>query len=692
MRTKTEKTRFIEVNLEKYMELTEQTSLTLLNNIKIMFWTYNIKSREMICTEGAEEIYGCSVQEFVSGNLWKEVMENYKKKVPNSKKKKSAKFEYKIIGKRDGKERWLQTDIKPIFNYKNELIGYSGCTNDITEKRKSSIELEESEKKYRELFEHYALGIYIYQDDSFKLVNSMFSELTGYSKQELLKMDWRKLVNEEGIKLAIKRLKISFSGKKNCAEEITLVHKNGTEIKAELHSTMISYNGKPALIGTLLDISEKVKSKEMVDYLAYYDTLTGAPNRNLFYRKIEEELTICKKEKSKFALMFLDLDQFKAINDTFGHQVGDSLLKNVSDIIKGIVGTKGFLARIGGDEFVVLLRYKNIRDVLNMAKSITEEVPKNLKNEFTTIPTIGISLYPKHGSDIETLIRCADIAMYNSKQNENRDENYVFFNEEMDKNIYRMNKLIKDLKLALKNDHLYLVYQPKLKLSTREIVGVEALLRWNHPELGEISPQEFIPLAEKSGLIVAIGDWVIEKAIEDIKGLNKKVGLSLNLNINISARQLLKDNLISNVKNILERMEFQAELLNFEITESVALYDIEKTVEMINRLKKMDIKISLDDFGTGYSSLSYLSQLPIDFLKIDRSFVKDLEKEESKRTIIKAIIDVAHGLKLKVVAEGIENRKQLDILNMYNCEKGQGYYFSKPISIKLLEEFVENHK
>lgn len=692
MRTKTEKTRFIEVNLEKYMELTEQSSLTLMNNIKIMFWTYNIQRKEMICTEGAEKIYGCSIQEFVNGNLWKDIVENYKESVPNFKRKKSAKFEYKVIGKIDGKERWLQSNIKPIFNHKNELVGYTGSTNDITEKRKSRIELEESEKKYRELFEHYALGIYIYQDDSFKLVNGMFSELTGYSKKELLNMDWRKLVNEQGKRIALKRLEKSFGGEKNTTDIITIFRKDGGQVKTELHSSVVQYNGRIAILGTLLDISEKMKNKEMVDYLAYYDTLTDVPNRNLFYKKIKEELAIAEKEKGKFALMFLDLDQFKAINDTFGHQIGDQLLKNVSEIMKDIVGTKGFLARIGGDEFVVLLRYKNVNSVLRMAKMITEEVPNRLKNEFTTIPTIGISLYPKHGSDIETLIRCADIAMYNSKQNENRDENYVFFNEEMDKSIYRMNKLIKDLKIALENEQLYLEYQPKLNLATREIIGVEALLRWRHPDFGEVSPQEFIPLAEKSGQIVTIGDWVIEKAIRDIKKLNQKAGTSLNLNINISARQLLKDNLTSNVKKLLERMKFRPELLNFEITESVALYDIEKTIKMIKQLKEMGIKISLDDFGTGYSSLSYLSQLPIDFLKIDRSFVMDLEKEESKRTIIKAIIDVAHGLKLKVVAEGIENKKQLEILNMYNCEKGQGYYFSRPINIEILADFIKNHK
>lgn len=437
--------------------------------------------------------------------------------------------------------------------------------------------------------------------------------------------------------------------------------------------------------GHTLDITKKKQAQEMVNYLAYYDSLTGIPNLNLFNETSSNEILKLKKKHQKAAFLFINLDQFKVVNDTFGHHEGDLILKKTATKLKELVGEKGHIARYGGDKFIVLLRYDFLIEVEEFSNTIIQEIPKSLSSQIKLTPRIGISLFPKHGEDIDSLIRFSDMAINDLKSNHIQKQNFIYYDDSMSTNRLRMNQLSNDLHTAIEENQLYLVYQPKIDLYNFRIEGMEALIRWKHPVYGDISPIEFIPLAENNGFIHKMGDWVIKTATKEALKLNH----TLTLNVNLSTRQLLQESFVETVQMILHDTQFPMERLNLEITESVALYDIDKAVKTLIQLKYLGIILSLDDFGTGYSSLSYLTKLPLDYLKIDQSFINDLENNDSNKTVVKSIINVAHSLNMKVTAEGIETKKQAELLRKYSCDNGQGYYFSKPLPIIEIQKYLE---
>jgi len=683
-------------SLISFLEITDQDSIDFLGeDINIVFWSYDMKTREMIFTEGLERIYRCNYQDFTK-NFWSQWIHPENKEVEELLmnaflNKKPFNIEYKII-RADGSKGWVRAKGKPVFNSQQEVVCFNGLTRDISTKKFAEIELEESASKYKLLVENSILGVYISQDNKFQYVNKQMVELTGYSEQELLEMTpdqfFNQLLDDESRALVMARISNFLSGRDNGSQEIVIIKKDKTNVNVELRSSFITYEGKPALMGMLLDITEKKQAQEMVNHLAYYDTLTGIPNRNLFYKTVNHKLKEAKMKNQKFAMLFIDLDQFKVVNDTYGHHAGDLLIKQAAERMKMIFADNGLVARYGGDEFVVLLEYEELEFIEEIAKRIIKEIPEALTSEIKTVPTIGISLFPEHGDEIDSLLRFADIAMYHSKRDEYRKQNYSFYDGSLSSETTRINKLSSDLQNATEWDQFYLVYQPKVDLVTNQVEGIEALIRWTHPEYGNISPLDFIPLAEKNGQINKIGDWVLEKAISDIKKLDE----SIMLNVNISAKQLLQDSFVDKIQGFLKANVFPAKNLNLEITESVALYDIEKTVGVLEQLGRFGIRISLDDFGTGYSSLSYLTRLPVHYLKIDQSFINEMEQDESKRTIVKSIISVAHSLKMKVVAEGIETLEQAELLKEYQCDIGQGYYFSRPQTFDDLLKYMNNHK
>lgn len=554
-----------------------------------------------------------------------------------------------------------------------------------TSSQHAEVELAESEKKYRTLVEHYALGVYIFQDGIFKYINTRLTEMTGYSHEALLQMSFKDFLDGASEEIVLKRVDNFLNGKENTMVEITIIHKDKSKLQAELHSSLIMYMGKPALMGTLLDITEKKQAQKMVNYLAYYDSLTDIPNRNLFNETSSNALLEMKNNQEKAALLFIDLDQFKIVNDTLGHQEGDFILKKVANKIKNLVGEKGLIARYGGDEFVILLKYTDLTEIEYFSNLLVEEIPIGLTCQIKVSPSIGISLFPQHSETIESLTRFAEMAIYTLKTYENRKQNFIFYDQAISNNQIRTNKLSNDLHTAIEANQLHIVYQPKLDLNTYKIEGMEALVRWVHPVHGNISPCEFIPLAEKNGVIHQLGDWVLRTAIDETLKLDQ----SLTLNVNVSTRQLLRGTFVESVERILIDTQFPAGQLNLEITESLALHDVDKAVEIINQLKSLGILLSLDDFGTGYSSLSYLTKLPVDFLKIDQSFINGLENNDSNKTVIKSIINVAHSLNMQVTAEGIETKEQALFLQKYHCDHGQGYFFSKPIPFHEIKTFLE---
>lgn len=567
-------------------------------------------------------------------------------------------------------------DLIPFFNKKTDSI----------QERYFDINQDESEKKYQTLVENYALGVYIYQDGTFKYINKRLTEMTGYSHEALLKMNLEDFLDEASKEIVLKRVDNFSNGKENEMAEINIIHKDQSKLQAELQSSFILYKGKPALMGTLLDITEIKQAQKMVSYLAYYDSLTDIPNRNLFNETSHDALLEMKNKQQQAALLFIDLDQFKIVNDTLGHQEGDLILKKVAAKIKKLVGDKGLIARYGGDEFVILFKYDDLMEVEEFSHMLIDEIPIALSCQIKVSPSIGISLFPHHAETIDSLIRFADMAIYTLKSYDNRKQNYIFYDSSMSTNRIRTNQLSNDLHTAIEENQLHIAYQPKLDLTTYKIEGMEALVRWRHPVFGDVSPAEFIPLAEQNGFIHKLGDWVLKTAITE----TLKLSSPITLNVNISTKQLLRGSFIQSIKRILHETQFPSRQLNLEITESVALHDVGTAVEILNQLKGLGILLSLDDFGTGYSSLSYLTKLPVDFLKIDQSFICDLENNDSNKTVIKSIINVAHSLNMQVTAEGIETLEQAEFLQKYSCDNGQGYYFSKPLPFNEIQLYLEH--
>jgi len=431
-----------------------------------------------------------------------------------------------------------------------------------------------------------------------------------------------------------------------------------------------------------------------IEHLAYHDALTGLPNRPLFIDRLIVALPQANRAKHKLAVLFLDLDRFKDINDSLGHSTGDSLLKAVAERIRHCVREGDTVARFGGDEFTLMVpRVDKIEDAAKIAQKVIEtlKIPFIVGDRELYVSTsIGISIYPGDGDDPETLVRNADTAMYRAKD-QGRD-NYQLYAPAMNARALERLALENMLRRALSNDELVLFYQPLVDLETRRILGVEALIRWQHPELGLLSPAHFISAAEVSGLIVPIGAWVLETACRQTRSWQKRLDVNLTVSVNLSARQFQQQDLVAQVSRALNQSGLAAESLELEITESSAMQNAENTIHVLRELKSLGVRIAMDDFGTGYSSLNYLKRFPIDTLKLDQSFVHEIATDATDAAIATAVIALAHSLNLHVVAEGVETEEQLDFLRRKSCDRIQGFLFSAPLSAAELEPYLAERK
>nr|WP_321267089.1 EAL domain-containing protein [uncultured Sulfurimonas sp.] len=419
------------------------------------------------------------------------------------------------------------------------------------------------------------------------------------------------------------------------------------------------------------------KSKDELEYYASHDSLTGLPNRHAYVNKVAN---LIESNAGNFALVFMDLDNFKTINDSLGHTLGDMLLQKVTKRLEDEIGTHEMLARFGGDEFVLLL--SNIENKDNINETMIK-IQKIFKTPFMldiyevyTTASMGIAIYPEDAQDAELLLRNADIAMYDAKQSGR--SRYSFFNKALLNLSTNRLMLESELHKALANKELFLLYQPQISLVDEQVIGVEALIRWQHPIRGLISPLEFIPIAENSGLIMSIGEWIIDESCAQLALWRDTHMSSVTISINISAKQILHQDLYSYIEEAIEKNNIDAKLVELEVTESVIMENINETAKILTKLKKLGISIAIDDFGTGYSSLSYLKKLPIDKLKIDREFIKDIPDDKDDIAITNAIISMSKSLSLKIVAEGPETKAHIDFLRKCNCDIVQGFYYSKP--------------
>ena len=474
--------------------------------------------------------------------------------------------------------------------------------------------------------------------------------------------------------------------------DYTLTHADATRhFEARLVAT-----GADEVLGLVRDISERKRTEEQIRRLAYCDSLTGIPNRQAFLETLERELVRSKEHDKKFAVLFMDLDAFKRINDTLGHDVGDHLLKVVSERLRetirpsdlvlraeyelgGISGGSN-LARLGGDEFTILIPdLERVEDALNVAHRVKEAMRRPFMieaHEIFVTASIGISLYPEDGEDCNSLLKYADTAMYHAKNC--GKNNAKLYSSSLTMEIMSHVKMEVGLRKALQNNELYLLYQPQIDVPSTQIVGVEALVRWRHPERGIISPTEFIPLAEETGLIVPIGEWVLRTACNQAKAWQSDGGRAIRMAVNLSAKQFKDENLMQIVLSALADTGLDARLLELELTEGTLMDDARATMVTLEQLRGIGVDLSIDDFGTGYSSMNYLKRFDVRALKIDKSFIAGLPQDAENAAITRAIIAMAHGLKMVVVAEGVETDEQLLMLEEYGCDMAQGYFLGHP--------------
>ena len=441
-------------------------------------------------------------------------------------------------------------------------------------------------------------------------------------------------------------------------------------------------NGSVKMTAVSMDISQDIKNKKMIDKLAYYDTLTELPNRFLFKDRTHKALQLAQRAGKRIAVIFLDLDHFKLINDTLGHNTGDKLLVYVSKLLKKQIRVSDTLARLGGDEFVILLPDVNtVENVENIARKILEAfIGQHVvdQHQLYLTTSIGLAIYPDNSKTMEALITNADTAMYDAKQNGRNG--YKMYSKDMGNHISAQMGIEQDLKDAINSQNgLEVYYQPKVHSHSGAIFGAETLVRWNHPTRGLIFPDEFIHVAESTGMIIDMGNWIIEESIAQIKEWNRIGFSNLKIAINLSPRQFQNKELVPFIEMMMKKYQVDASQLEFEITETMSMNNINTTMRILNELKSIGVSIAIDDFGTGYSSLAYLKKFPINTLKIDMAFVLDMVEDEGDRVIVQTIISMAHSLGFRTVAEGVETQAHVDLLKNMDCDELQGYHYSKAI-------------
>jgi diguanylate cyclase (GGDEF)-like protein/PAS domain S-box-containing protein len=551
-------------------------------------------------------------------------------------------------------------------------------------------DLRKSEAHFRSLVDQASDGFYVHDvDGRFIDVNQHGCASLGYTRDELLKMNMSDIDLDMSIS-ELRFLRDQFASRAPIALESRHRRKNGDVFPVEIRMGPIDIDGQHFLLSLVRDVTERKEMQDHIQHLAYHDALTDLPNRAMFNRQLNQAIAHAQRYHKGLAVLFIDLDRFKNINDTLGHDAGDRLLQEMARRINAClrVGAtpmrqrpSDLVARLGGDEFVVLIEeMTDSTQISQIASKILSAMVKEFPLEGQMIhvtASIGISLFPDDGRNEFSLMKHADIAMYRAKD---RGKNtFQFYSAQMDLHSAELLALESGLRRSLERNEFVLFYQAKVETKTGKIIGAEALVRWQHPELGLVAPTHFIPLAEESGLIVPLSQWVLKEALHQIIRWQEQGLPAMRVAVNLSARQFVDDNLLNDTIIALRESGIDPSLLELEITESMMMYNTDKTIQMLAELRSMGIRIAIDDFGIGYSSLSHLKQFPIDIIKIDRSFIKDIPGDKADEAITDAIIAMSKTLKIKVVAEGVETIEQLHFLRARGCDEIQGYFFSRPI-------------
>jgi diguanylate cyclase (GGDEF)-like protein/PAS domain S-box-containing protein len=596
---------------------------------------------------------------------------------------------------RDGRQKIVEQLVQLRSNAQGQPAAVIGTIHDITERRSLENQLRESEARYASTVQLAAVGIaHVDLGGRFVWSNRRFQEMLGYSGDELSAMTTRAVSHPEDVHVTDRDRALLQGGKIDTLRaEKRYVRKDGSAFWVRITSALRrGPDGAPLYhISVVEDITGQRLAQERVQYLATHDELTGLPNRSLFSQMLEHAIETAQRSRRECAVLFIDLDRFKIVNDSLGHEAGDLLLKEVAGRIARSVRKSDIVARLGGDEFVVLLDH--VAD-LTVAAEVARKILSNvlapveiMGHECRITGSIGVAAYPLHARDAATLMKHADTAMYLAK--EEGKNNYQFYAADSSPMSVAHLVLESHLARALERREFSLQYQPRIDIATGTIKGTEALLRWWNPELGTVSPAQFIPLAEDTGLIVSIGKWVLKTACEQNVAWQRRGLPEVVISVNISPRQFRDPALLADIAEVLRETGMAPELLELEITESMIMHNVDLAAEKAAAIKKLGVRLAVDDFGTGYSSLSQLKRFPIDTLKIDRSFVRDIPQNADDRAITETIILLGKALGVTVVAEGVETAEQLNFLRDHECDEMQGFLFSKPCHPDALVELLE---
>ncbi|MBU1659325.1 EAL domain-containing protein [bacterium] len=654
-------------------------------------WEVDLKNHKTLWSEQTYKIYGLN-KEDLTPTLEYFLSHLVEEDLPRAQK---ALHEAMIYGavtsfecrvkRDDGKVLNILLNGKVVYDENNIPSKLIGTTQDITQQ----VSLKRYSDELSQLIEYSSNEIYIvdYNTYTYLYVNKGACDALGYTKDELLSMNIfainPTLAFEEAS--AMKKL---LTKHKKILNKTVHQRKDGTIYHVQAYIHALKYNGMDAFVIFDTDISQTVESQKLLKeqehkltHLVNHDTLTNLPNRSLLKDRLSQDIIALKKSFNKLALLFIDLDQFKKINDSLGHHRGDEVLLEISKKLQSLVKAGDTLARLGGDEFAIILKdINNIQEALKLAQSVTAIIKEPIQISGTTLfisSSIGISLYPQDAKDEHDLIKFADAAMYKAKD-EGRD-NFQFYSSEMTTLAFERVVMESSLRMAIKENQFVVYYQPQVDALTNTITGMEALVRWEHPSIGLVPPNKFIPLAEEIGLIVELDRIVMKKAMKQFAtwyGNGLKPGI---LALNLAIKQLNSKDFLATLLHIIKETGFNSEWLELEITEGQLMNNPEAAIEKLKQISSFGINIAIDDFGTGYSSLTYLKRLPLDKLKIDKSFVRDLPSDEEDVAITKAIIALTKSLNLQLIAEGVETQEQKEFLINNGCHNIQGFLYAKPM-------------
>jgi diguanylate cyclase (GGDEF)-like protein/PAS domain S-box-containing protein len=600
--------------------------------------------------------------------------------------------------RKDGSIVWNFLTIFPIFDNEKHPYQFLTLRTDITKQKKMETQVALRDKQLSAIIQNTndAIGN-MNANGIITFLNSGFEKHLGYTLQESIgKSFFDYIADEHLLKTRNTFEALIRSPGKSVHTEIKVRNKRGNYVWFEFFAT--NYLKDPLLNGIIFtskDITKSKKISEEMKRMAYFDYLTRLPNRRYLQNQLRKEVLRAKGNKTSFALMLIDLDEFKYVNDSFGHSVGDKLLEDFSARLQDSYSQEAIVCRLGGDEFIILLpnifSLEKINEQASKLISLINDKPFTVRgNDFFITISVGVSVYPYSGESMDLLLKNADMAMYRAKNNGKNQ--YQIFSPTMNLFIYKQFTLRNDSKKALSNNEFSIFYQPRFNPITNELTGAEALIRWNHPRWGLVSPDEFISMAEESGLIVQIGAWILKKVCQQLK-IWQMDGLPIKkISINLSSLELLQTNFIEMVLSVLKANNLDPKWIEFEITERMIIDKEEKALNTLTNIKKLGLSLALDDFGTGYSAINYLWKFPCDIIKIDKSLIKEMQVKSASYEVVAAIIALCKKLKKKVVAEGVETEEQLELLKKLACEEIQGYLFSRPMKEQKFAQYLKQGK